>query len=61
VTGGTYMLQLGMSTSGANNDSSFALFDGVGVGDPLPVPEPTAMVLGLLGGLALLVARQRVA
>lgn len=61
VTGGTYLLQLGMSTSGANNDSSFALFDGVGVGDPLPVPEPTVMVLGLLGGLALLVARRRIA
>ena len=59
LTGGQYTLQLGMSTSGANNHSSFALFDGVGIGDPSVIPEPTSMVLGLLGGIVLLVMRNR--
>jgi hypothetical protein len=59
ATGGNYTLQLGMSTSGANNESSFALFDGVGVGNPSVIPEPTSMVLGIVGGIALLVLRNR--
>lgn len=55
---GAYTVQLGMSTSGANNEASFALFDGVKV-QTVPVPEPTAMVLAMVGGLALVALRNR--
>jgi hypothetical protein len=59
LTGGSYTLQMGMSTSGANNHASYALFDGIGIGDASAVPEPSSMVLGLLGGISLLVLRRR--
>jgi hypothetical protein len=59
VTGGDYLVQLGMSTSGANNNSSFALFDAITLGEPASIPEPSSMVLALLGGVTLLVLRQR--
>ena len=55
---GNYILQLGMTTSGANDGASFAFFDGVAI-SAQPIPEPSTMVLGLVGGFALLVLRQR--
>lgn len=58
-TTGNYTLQLGMTTSGANNAASFGFFDGVTI-SAQPIPEPTPMVLGLLGGFAVLLLRQRV-
>jgi hypothetical protein len=55
---GEYTLQLGMTTSGANNGISYGCFDGVAI-TTQPVPEPTAIVFGLLGGCALLALRHR--
>lgn len=57
-TTGTYSLQLGMTTSGANNNASYGFFDGIAV-NAVPVPEPTVMTLGIFGGLALLTLRNR--
>lgn len=58
VAPGDYTLQLGMTTSGANNNASFAFFDGVAI-TAQPIPEPSVMVLGMLGGCALLFLRRR--
>ncbi len=55
---GAYLLQLGITTEGANNDASYGFFDGVNF-QSNPVPEPGAMTFALLGGLALVVCRQR--
>jgi hypothetical protein len=55
---GEYTLQLGMTTSGANNGASYGCFDGITI-TAQAVPEPTAMVLGIIGGCALLALRQR--
>jgi hypothetical protein len=55
---GEYTLQLGMTTSGANNGASYGGFDGITI-TAQAVPEPTAMVLGILGGGAFLMLRQR--
>lgn len=55
---GNYTLQLGMTTSGANNGASYAFFDGIAI-SAQPIPEPSSMVLGLLGGFALLIMRHR--
>lgn len=57
-TAGTFTLQFGMTTSGANNDASYGFFDGISI-QPQPIPEPSAMVLGLLGSVALIVLRNR--
>ncbi len=57
-TPGTFTLQLGMTTTGANNEASYGFFDGITI-SPQPIPEPSAMVLGLLGSFALIVLRQR--
>ncbi len=57
-TTGTYSIQLGMSTSGANNNASYGFFDGLTV-QAAPIPEPTSMVLAMLGGMALVVLRNR--
>lgn len=59
-TAGNYTLQLGMTTSDANNSASFGFFDGISLGSPQAVPEPSAMVLGLLGGFAILLGRNRI-
>ena len=59
VLSGSYTLQLGMTTSGANNVASFGFFDGVAI-SAQPIPEPSALVLGLLGGCAVIVMRHRV-
>jgi hypothetical protein len=56
---GNYTLQLGMTTSGANNAASFGFFDGIAV-QATAVPEPTVMSLAVLSGLALLTLRHRV-
>ena len=55
---GNYLLQLGVSTSGANNNASYGFFDGVTL-QSNPVPEPATMTFALIGGLALVVIRQR--
>ncbi len=57
-TTGSYTLQLGMTTSGANNGGSYGFFDGIAV-NAVQVPEPTVMALGIIGGLALLTLRNR--
>lgn len=57
-TAGNYTLQLGMTTSGANNSASHAFFDGIVTGSPQVVPEPSALALGLLG-FAILAGRSR--
>jgi hypothetical protein len=57
-TPGTFTLQLGMTTTGANNEASYGFFDGITI-NPQPIPEPSPMVLGLLGSFALLFLRQR--
>lgn len=57
-TTGSYTVQLGMSTSGANNNASFGLFDGVNV-QTVPIPEPTSMALAMVGGLVLVILRNR--
>lgn len=58
-TAGNYTLQLGMTTSGANNSASHCFFDGITVSGPQVVPEPTTLALGLLGGFAILTLRNR--
>jgi hypothetical protein len=58
ATAGDYTLQLGLTTSGADNAASYGFFDGISVA-PQPIPEPSTLVLGFLGGFALLVLRQR--
>ncbi len=55
---GTYLLQLGVSTSGANNDASYGFFDGVSF-QSNPVPEPAPMAIALVSGLVWVVCRQR--
>lgn len=55
---GEYTLQLGMTTSGANNGASVSCFDGIAITSQA-VPEPTSIVLGLLGGCAMLALRNR--
>ncbi|MGC3960321.1 MAG: hypothetical protein QM813_21060 [Verrucomicrobiota bacterium] len=55
---GTFTLQLGMTTTGANNDASYGFFDGITI-SAQPIPEPSAMVLGILGSFALIVLRHR--
>lgn len=55
---GNYLLQLGVSTSGANNNASYGFFDGVTL-QASPVPEPSAMTFALLGGLAFSIFRNR--
>jgi hypothetical protein len=55
---GIYTVQLGMSTSGANNDASYGCFDHVFL-QSQPVPEPTSMALGLVGGMVMLLLRNR--
>jgi hypothetical protein len=57
---GNYTIQLGMSTSGANNNASYGFFDGLMVQPTAPVPEPASMTLALVGGLALMVFRNRI-
>lgn len=57
-TAGNYLLQLGVSTSDANNNASYGFFDGVTL-QANAVPEPATMTFALLGGLALAVCRQR--
>lgn len=55
---GNYTIQLGMTTSGANNSASVGLFDGIKV-QANAVPEPATLALGLLGGLMLIALRNR--
>lgn len=55
---GNFTLQLGMTTTGANNDASCAFFDSVKIA-PQAIPEPSAMVLGLLGSFAVILVRNR--
>jgi hypothetical protein len=55
---GHYTVQLGMSTSGANNNASYAFYDGLKI-QAAVVPEPASMALALVGGLALIVFRNR--
>jgi hypothetical protein len=55
---GNYSLQLGMTTSGANNAASFSFFDGVAI-SAQPIPEPSTMALGILGGFAVILLRHR--
>jgi hypothetical protein len=57
-TTGNYTIQLGMTTSGANNGASYGFFDGIAV-QAVAVPEPTVMALAVFGGLALLTFRNR--
>jgi hypothetical protein len=57
-TPGTFTLQLGMMTTGANNNASFSFFDGIAI-TAQPIPEPSAMVLGLLGSVVLMVLRRQ--
>jgi hypothetical protein len=57
-TPGSFTLQLGMTTSGANNEASYGFFDGITIAAQ-PIPEPSAMALGILGSFALLFLRQR--
>jgi len=56
-TPGSFTLQLGMTTSGANNEASYGFFDGITIAAQ-PIPEPSAMALGILGSFALLFVRQ---
>ena len=59
-TPGRFTLQLGMTTSGANNEASYGFFDGITItAQPIPVPEPSAMGLGILGSFALIFLRRR--
>jgi len=56
LTGGQYTLELGMTTSGANNSASYGFFDNITY---TSVPEPTPILLGLLGGLMMVALRNR--
>lgn len=56
---GNYTIQLGVTTSGANNNASYGFFDGISV-QAVAVPEPTVMALAMLSGLALLAVRNRI-
>lgn len=58
LAAGNYTLQLGMTTSGADNSASFGCFDGILV-TAQPIPEPSTLVLGLVGGLMLVGLRNR--
>ncbi len=57
-TPGSFTLQLGMTTSGANNEASYGFFDGITI-TAQPVPEPSAMTLGILGSFTLIFLRPR--
>lgn len=54
---GSYLLQLGVSTSDANNDASYGFFDGVNF-QSSPVPEPASMTIALVSGLIWVMCRQ---
>jgi hypothetical protein len=55
-TAGHYTIELGMTTHGANNSASYGFFDGISI---TAVPEPTPILLGLLGGLTIVALRNR--
>jgi hypothetical protein len=57
---GVYQLSLGMTTANDNNLASYGCFDGIGVAPPvLPVPEPAALSLAVLGTTLLWLRRVR--
>lgn len=55
---GLYTFRLGMTTSGNNNGSSYACFDGLTVHTATPVPEPGALALAALGAVLLIGIRR---
>lgn len=56
---GSYTIQVGMTTGGNNNNSSYGFFDGLMVQPATSVPEPGSLALILAGSLLLGIRRLR--
>jgi hypothetical protein len=57
-TSGSYTIQIGMTTGGNNNNSSYGFFDGLMVQPATSVPEPSVLALAAVGTI-LFTARRR--